>query len=120
MTATELKKFFKENEDEIKSKYSNADRKSLVSSYKAKLMSKLANQNAAAEDEGGEAAEEVKSPRNEAVKDPEDVPEESQINVDEIKEEVFAKTVGFEKNDDVEELTVDDDVTLESSHKNED
>jgi hypothetical protein len=45
MTASELQKYFKQNEEDIKSKFKTMDKKSLVSNYRTKLMKKLDRSN---------------------------------------------------------------------------
>ena len=106
MTGSELKNFFNRGQEDIKSKYSNAcpeSIKSKVSSYRAKLMRKLEAQ---LPNEDGEE---------------EDEREEADITMDKTKDdrtyEVASpnRTPEGKKEKDDDELTDDDDITLESS-----
>ena len=110
MTGSELKNFFNKGTEEIKSKYSGMEAQSMkskVSSYRAKLLRKLAAQeltNEATNDECGDQ-EEIDEAEKTMDKTYERIEVASPMRSPEDKNE----------GDDEDELTEDDDITLESS-----
>ena len=102
MTPSELKHFFKQNEEEIRSRLSEQSMKSKVSSYRARLLRKLQKQN---------EEEQEQEQQDEATPGREDENEENLATMEKTMDERDPDG----KPEDEEALTDDEDITLESS-----